>query len=89
MQGLQEHIPHIKCDCTVYMFEDKKILPPPVCCCVKCCDMISRSVAARHKRLLSSSINRSIKKSCMKVRLRNIIVFVKEKLLAKAAHHII
>jgi hypothetical protein len=71
------------------MYEDSKILPPAVCFCVKCFDMISRSIAARHKRLLSSSVDRSTKKSSMKVRLRNLIVFVKEKLLAKVAHCVI
>jgi hypothetical protein len=50
--------------------------------------MISRSVAGRHKRLLSSSVDRSTRKSSLKVRLRNLNVFVKEKLLAEVAHHI-
>jgi hypothetical protein len=39
--------------------------------------MISRSIAAMHKRLISSSVDRSTQKRGMKVRFRNVIVFVK------------
>jgi hypothetical protein len=53
----------------IYLYEDKKTLPPPVCYCVKPYDMINNSTAARHKRLLSSSVDRSTKKRGMKLRL--------------------